>query len=213
MTDVKWTDRVTVALKRLDKEFRENELAYLALTSKAERQIVDRLAFSLHRDFGGDGDASIAREFTVSRKIQRVDLAITHGKVPLLFLEAKAMQSYHANLPNGSFPYLDKIEHDREKLRGYAPETPLGPPERGVLLLTTHTSSPPDKKWDGIVKAAQRIRNHRPKSADKMKEKLNKLLPSRCFPIMGCGDISGGCAFDMKVTIHFRLIGLLAAAE
>ena len=211
MTDVKWTDRVTVALKRLDKEFRENELAYLALTSKAERQIVDRLAFSLHRDYGSDGDASIAREFVVSRK--RVDLAITHGRTPLFLLEAKAMQSYHANVPTGSFKYRDKIEHDREKLRGYAPETPPGPPERVVLLLTTHTCPSPDKKWDGIVKYAEKIRKGRPKNSDEMKKKLNELLPSGCFPIMGWGDISGGFAFDMKVTIHFRLIGLLAAAE
>ena len=207
MTDVKWTDRVTVALKRLDKEFRENELAYLALTSKAERQIVDRLAFSLHRDYGGDGDASIAREFTVSRKIQRVDLAITHGKIPLFLLEAKAMQSFHANLPKEGLRYRDKVEHDKEKLRGYAPETPSGRLERAVLLLTTHTSSPPDMKWDGIVKYAGRIRNHRPECINELKAKLNKLLPSRFFPISGCGDIPGGCAFDMKVTIHFRLFG------
>ena len=205
MTDVNWIGRVAAALKRLDKEFKENELAYLALTSKAEKQIIDRLAFSLHRDYGGDDDVSIAREFTDPRKIQRVDLAIVHDKTPLVLLEAKAMQSYHVNLPN--FNYLEKLEQDKKKLREYAPATPPEGLGKAVLLLTTHTSTPPDKKWDGIVKAAGRIRNHRPECIDELKAKLNKLLPSRFFPISGCGDIPGGCAFDMKVTIHFRLFG------
>ena len=207
MTDVNWIGRVTDALNHLDNEFKENELAYLALTSKAEKQIIDRLAFSLHRDYGGDDDVSIAREFTVSRKIQRVDLAITHSKIPLFLLEAKAMQSYHANLPEESFRYRKKVEHDKKKLQEYAPATAPDPLERSVLLLTTHTSTPPNKKWDGIVKYAGRIRKHRPESIDELKANLNKLLPSRFFPISGSGDIPGGCAFDMKVTIHFRLFG------
>ena len=205
MTDANWIGRVTVALKHLDREFKENELAYLALTSKAERQIIDRLAFSLHRDYGGDDDVSIAREFTDPKKIPRVDLAIVHDKTPLFLLEAKAMQSYHVNLPN--FKYREKLEQDKKKLQNYTPAPPPKSLKKAVLLLTTHPSTPPDNKWDGIVKVAGIIRNHRPECIDELKAKLTELLPSQFFPISGCGDICGGCAFDMKVTIHFRLFG------
>ena len=79
-SSVDWLGRVVHAMNNLDKEFRENELAYLALTSKAERQIVDRLAFSLHRDYEDNDDVSIAREFTIPKKLLRVDLAIVQDR-------------------------------------------------------------------------------------------------------------------------------------
>ena len=60
MTDVDWLGRIADALKHLDEEFAKNELAYLALTSKAEKQIVDRLAFSLHRDYGDNDKTAYA---------------------------------------------------------------------------------------------------------------------------------------------------------
>ena len=90
-----WVERVADALTHLHSEFEKNELAYLALTSKIERQIVDRLAFSLHRKYGGADSVAIAREFTVSKEIQRVDLAVTVHEQPVLFLESKAMNYFH----------------------------------------------------------------------------------------------------------------------
>ena len=79
-------------------EFRKNELAHLALTSKVEKPIVDRLAYSLHRNHGDEEGVGIAREFTVPKEIRRVDLdgiqrvglAVTVNKRPRLLLEAKA---------------------------------------------------------------------------------------------------------------------------
>lgn len=207
MTDVDWVGRVADALKQLDKEFAKNELAYLALTSKAERQIVDRLAFSLHRDYADSDQISVAREFTIPKKIQRVDLAIVQGRAPRLLLEAKAMQSFNVNLPTESRKYCTKIEEDRKKLRGFRPGRAHDNLDKIVLHLTTHTSTPPDEKWDGIVKYAGRVRNYKPKNIDELKAKLSKQLPPTMFPISGCGDILGGRAFDMDVTIHFRLFG------
>ena len=150
---------------------------------------------------------SVAREFTVPREIQRVDLAITIGKIPRLILEAKAMQSFNVNLPEESRKYRTKIEEDIEKLLEYSPSEPCEILDKVVLHLTTHTSCSPDRKWDGIVKYSGRIRNHRPKSIRELKTKLNEQLPRGEFPIRASGDILGGCAFNLDVTVHFRLFG------
>ena len=217
MTDVDWVGRVADALKQLDKEFAKNELAYLALTSKAEKQIVDRLAFSLHRDYGSNDDVAIAREYTlptalvkrysIPKKITRVDLTIVQDRIPRLFLEAKAMQSLNVNLPNGSRKYHTKIEEDKKKLREFKSERLPEPLDKVVLHLVTHPSAAPNETWDSIIKYSGRIRNYRPKSIDDLKEKLSKQLSSRSFPICACGDIPAGLAFNIKVTIHFRLFG------
>ena len=207
MTDADWLGRVADALKHLDEEFAKNELAYLALTSKAEKQIVDRLAFSLHRDYADSDQISVAREFTIPKKLQRVDLAIVQGRTPHFLLEAKAMQSFDVNLPRKSRKYRKKIEEDRKKLRNYKPRRGHDNLDKIVLHLTTHTSVPPDEKWNGIVKYAGRIRNHRSETIDEVKTKLSEQLPPRFFPISGCGDILRGRSFDMDVTIHFRLFG------
>ena len=206
MTSIDWMQRVGDALNRLDKDFEENELAYLALTSKAEKQVIDRLAFRLHQDYANDRFA-IAREFTIPRKIRRVDLAIVEDNLPRLLLEAKAMQSFNVNLCAGSRKYLARIRKDKAKLRAYKP--PRGHPDldKAVLHLTTHTSSAPAANWDRIVKYAARIRNYRLKNIDELKGKLDQQLPKREFPVRASGDIRGGCAFNMNVTIHFRLFG------
>ena len=206
-SSVDWLGRIVHAMNNLDKEFRENELAYLALTSKAERQIVDRLAFSLHRDYGGNDDVVIAREFTIPKKIQRVDLAIVQDRTPHLFLEAKAMQSLNVNLPRESRKYRIKIEEDRKKLREFQSGELRDTLNKVVLHLTTHSSESPDEKWNGIVKYSGRIRKHRPKSIDELKAKLDRQLPAGYFPIKASGDILGGRAFDMEVIVHFRLFG------
>ena len=206
MTNIDWVQRVEDALKHLGEEFKTNELAYLALTSKVEKQVIDRLAFRLHRECGNDHIA-IPREFTVPKKIQRVDLAIVENKMPRLFLEAKAMQSFNVNLPEEGRGYPAAIRKDKAKLKAYKPPKNHPNLDKVVLHLTTHTSSKPAKKWDGVVKYASRIRNYRPQSIDELKNKLDQQLPKKTFPVCTSGDIRGGCAFSMSVTIHFRLFG------
>ena len=97
MSHDEWADRTASAMSSLKNEFGENELAYLALTSKIERQVIDRLAFCLQRDYGKREDVFVAREYTRRKaknpddNVSRVDLAIVVGDEPQLFLEAKAM--------------------------------------------------------------------------------------------------------------------------
>ena len=51
MMNSSWSQRVAETMESLDQEFSQDELAYLALTSKVELPIRDRLAHTLHRGF------------------------------------------------------------------------------------------------------------------------------------------------------------------
>ena len=210
MTDVDWVRQISGALRRLTNEFGENELAYLALTSKAEKQIVDRLAFSLHRDNRHSDYVAIAREYTDPGVIRLVDLAVVERgipHVPHVFLEAKAMQSFNVNLPHDSPRYLQPIGEDVEKLENYNIRAYANVPQKIVLHLTTHTSRAPHNRWDGVVKYASRIRNYRPRSIADLTSKLDRQMPTERFPVMASGNIRGGRAFDVDVTVHYRLFG------
>ena len=210
MPDVNWVRRISGALRRLTNEFRENELAYLALTSKVEKQVIDRLAFSLHRDNRRSDCVAIAREYTVPGVVRRVDLAVVERgvpHVPHVFLEAKAMQSFNVNLPHNPPRYLQRIDEDVEKLRNCNIRACASAPQKIILLLITHTSRAPHERWDRVIKYASRIRNYRPRSIARLTSQLDEQMPAERFPFMASGSIRGGRAFDVGVTVHYRLFG------
>jgi hypothetical protein len=74
-------------IERLPELFEVDELAYLALTSKIELPIRDRLAFALYKRLD---------QRLVAREWKRVDLAVlgTDGSTPELLLEAKALYTF-----------------------------------------------------------------------------------------------------------------------
>jgi len=69
------------------RSFSQGELAYLAPTSKAERPVQDRLAWTLHTRLPGLG---------VSREWKATDIAVltADAKSPVALLEIKAMYSF-----------------------------------------------------------------------------------------------------------------------
>ena len=207
MPNVNWLKRLVGGLKRLEEEFQENELAYLALSSKAEKPIVDRLAFRLQRTHGSESLA-VAREFTESGKIRRVDLAVVADRVPRLLLEAKAMNALNVYRPKLQRRYPGLMRADVNKLRKYPTDDETDQPTKVVLLLTTYTHALPDSRWDGIVKYAALIRKHHQVNdiAD-LRRRFIQQLPEGEFPLAASGNIRGGCAFDLDVTIHYRLFG------
>lgn len=198
-----WLRRIKGALAHLGGEFGKNELAYLALTSKAEKPIVDRLAFRLQRDHGGARTA-VAREYTNPR-IARVDLAVVVDRMPRLLLEAKATHAFNARREQPRF--RADLRADAEKLRGYQADDEADQPTKVVLLLTTYTHPLPEQNWDRIVKYAAEIRRHHRSSIEELKSQLDKRLPEPEFVRVASGDIPGGRAFDIDVTIHYRLLG------
>ena len=211
----RWLCRVVDGLYRLHGEFHNNELAYLALTSKVERPIVDRLAYSLHRDHGIVEDVAIAREFTILNGTKRVDLAIIENSKPCLFLEAKAMRLAKVFSPSGRSEYCKKIRSDLNKLRNYKPRSGQTKLTRLALLLVTYVDGSPAKELDGVVKYAGSIRNAHNKYISSegiadMKTQLHESFPADqfCCVESGKGDIDGGCAFGLCVKVHFLLYRL-----
>ena len=220
MTSDDWVRRIVDGMSCLRNEFRTNELAYLALTSKVEKPIVDRLAFSLHRNHGDQEGVGIAREFTVPKeirredcgKIQRVDLAVTVDKRPHLLLEAKAASfvTIYSEAEKCKYPTL--VCRDMKKLMKYRPKNRHNKIARLALILVTYADEDPSDKLNGIVKSASRIRNTREKHCkDKgiadLEKKIGEGFPKNRFPPVKCGagQIDGGCAFGIGVKVHYRL--------
>ena len=80
-------EEVAVWLEAAAASFAPGELAYLALTSKIERPLQDRLAWLLHTRLP---------DLVVSREWRATDIAILSAgaESPLVLLEAKAMYSF-----------------------------------------------------------------------------------------------------------------------
>jgi hypothetical protein len=76
-------DAMAATLSEAGSSFEANELAYLALTSKVELPIRDRVAWHLQLTLGDD--------YVVSREWRRADIAVLRQNVPLVQVEAKAM--------------------------------------------------------------------------------------------------------------------------
>ena len=136
-----------------------------------------------------------------------MDLAVTVEGMPQFLLEAKAMHGLYDNLTRRRNPYPELVGKDVKKLERYKPKTKLSLIAKVALLLITHVSNLPEDKWNRIVKYSGRMRNHRIKGINELKKKLNEHFPKTCFPVAASGEIKGGRAFDIDVTIHFRLFG------
>ena len=94
---VEYSDqKIRSALDEIGDTFEENELAYLAVTSKIEHPFRDRLSFLLHKRYEAEG-------YLVAREWKRIDMAIlNHEGEPLILIELKAMYTFDA---------IDRAEH------------------------------------------------------------------------------------------------------
>jgi hypothetical protein len=126
-----------------------DEIAYLALTSKPELPIRDRIAFQLTK-------LESCRERLVAREYRRTDLALLHHGEPELIVELKACYSF--DMVTNPARYIDYVARDLTKCR----ETAGNECERFGLLLVTHprVAVAPDLrtlvKYSGGINAALR---------------------------------------------------------
>ena len=189
------------SLENAAESFAPGELAYLALTSKIERPLQDRLAWSLHTQLP---------DLVVSREWKRTDLAILDAQAaaPLALLEAKAM--YTADLageqPDSAADYPALMRGDIEKAWRLVPE---GYAQVFALALATHPMSTP-VNWPNVIKYVSHTRRKlhqfgeagvREMAADTMKRRLPGLGP------VYSGSLRGGTAFGVEVAVDWWLVG------
>jgi hypothetical protein len=113
------------SLSLLGETFQQDELAYLALTSKPELPIRDRLAWHMQTALGDS--------FIVSREWRRADLAVLHHDAAVLQVEAKAMYAFDVLSSVSRLKYVAKLVADGSKMAVLAPHT-----DAYLLALITH---------------------------------------------------------------------------
>jgi hypothetical protein len=193
-----WGKSLSEVLQFLPREFRENELAYLALTSKVELPVRDRMAYALYAAVE-DESIHIAREW------RRFDLAAVSKGAPQLLVELKAMYSFDMFTDNARTQYPDLVASDASKMHEFArTETDLEP-EQFTLLLATHPKSLPSKELDWIVKYNPEIRRYHPLTVEAVQD-----AAAECFsehPLYSNGELECGIAFGTEVSVLYWLFG------
>jgi hypothetical protein len=104
---MKYRDILDDEMKKIAISFNENELAYLALTSKIEFPIRDKLAYNLYKKLWGQG-------IIVAREWRRSDLAFLDGGEPVFICELKAAYTFDIFKHED---YLKLIEKDIAKAK------------------------------------------------------------------------------------------------
>lgn len=206
-------NKLTSCLSKLNSEldnikdgFRENELAYLALTSKAEMPIRDKLAYLLHKSFE-DKDISVCREWNNPNRPEklRTDLAIIQNEQPLALIELKAMYSFDVINDKTFARFKRMLQEDISKNIVCASDKE----HCYVLLLVTHpilNCSISDDLKSVIKYQASMNRafsNRLYKSGDLRTETINKLTTA-------FGEepkvLRGGSAFGIEVEVFYLLM-------
>lgn len=89
---------LAMTLASLSYDFADDELAYLALTSRAGLPVRDRVAWRLQQELGQD--------YVVAREWRRADVAVLVGEAPVLQVEARAMHAFDLLDPRSRAEHL-----------------------------------------------------------------------------------------------------------
>ncbi len=140
---------LATSLRHLGDEFKADELAYLSLTSKNERQMCDALAWRLHEWFRDDAETDVVREW------YRHDIAVLHRHTRVALIEAKAAMTF--NLVERKLYPSNEVLDDVAKLRDLEFRC-----ERFVLPFFTDYRQIPQRKYedDKVIKYADGMRKH-----------------------------------------------------
>jgi hypothetical protein len=184
------TYRATFLQSLKEIRFEPNELAYLALTSKPELQVRDRLAYRLYR-----------RGLIVAREWRRIDLVILEENQPRAVLECKATSGRAARRAVRSVArpwYEREISGDMDKARKLASGA-----EIFTLLIITFVLDPIPPELRGLVKYPDRHTAAADRNAARTRVAtfLNQLGPAESWVL------ENGEAFGMRVTVEGWLCG------
>jgi hypothetical protein len=194
-------EQLAECLEAAAASFAPGELAYLALTSKVERPLQDRLAWCLHTRLPG---------LVVSREWRATDIAVLSAgaESPLMLLEAKAMYSFDVGWEHraGASAYPRLMQQDIAKARALDPHDSA---DVYALGLVTHPHGSP-RNLPGVIKYLDRINRAlntvspedlQLMSAATMRQALSPLGQVRS------GNLPAGAAFGVEVTVGYWLVG------
>ena len=188
-------DEIRRAISRLSPD--PDELAYLALTSKPEAQVRDRLAYQLHQQLA-DRDLMVAREW------KRTDLAILRSDgAPEALLEAKALLSPHATRDPHLRNWRERVRSDIRKARRTAERVDTADAEIFALVIVTHVCTPVRVDQRSAIKYGRRLTDVA--KWDEVERNLGQLLPEAEAPYVR--KLGRGVAFGIEVEVWTWLFG------
>lgn len=204
---------ITMSLREFSEAFEEDEIAYLALTSKPEFVVRDHLAWRLHQEL--PDPLTSAREWKPPGRSGnfRTDLAVLRaGKdktFPEVLLEVKSCYTFDAlkgEAAREKFP-IDAVRHDIGKSFEFADAHTAVL----ALLIVIHPRREVSPSLIQTVKYADRInRALNKRSETEVEQAAVDLLDHRLAmlaPILSRGTIASGSAFGIPTDLLFWLIG------
>lgn len=192
-------------LEGIHELFEPNELAYLALTSKVELPLRDRLAFALYRRLD---------QHLVAREWKRVDLAVlaNDGKTPEMLLEAKALYTFDLI---GEDVWVDrypkKVRQDVAAMR--ARSDLVDRTQLFALVLATHPISEAGPQLRAVAKYSRGVGKAIAAVGDagtvlrQADGAIRSALPETS-EILCAGEIPGGSAYGVEVEVPYWLIAV-----
>ncbi|WP_148081853.1 hypothetical protein [Streptomyces botrytidirepellens] len=202
-------DLLVSALDKVGASFAPGELAYLALTSKPELPIRDRLAWALHTELP---HCVVAREWKAAGLPgrARTDLAVLDGpgRHPLALLEAKAAYTFDfaGEHRQAAAAYTQRVSDDLAKARLAAQGRPVA---AYALMLLTH---PMGTLVDlpGVIKyyadISRSVRSYTAEGLRALAGRTACTIFQELGPIR-TGSLQGGVAFGTEVSVDYWLIG------
>lgn len=182
------------------------DLAYLALTSKPEGALRDRIALQLRAHF-----AATRQPFRVGREFgPRIDLAIVDAEdcAPRLFVELK---SWHTmNAPRLITALAGDVAKCREVLARFAPGVPAY-----LLVALTHPLAAVERRFDPLVKYQGGVRKaHDGRDAAAVLSEFLRDL-AEPFPELTTLRVppAVGADFGVEVEIHWLLMGPISESS
>lgn len=191
-------------LRGTSSAFAQDELAYLALTSKAEQPLRDRIAWNLQ--------ATLGEAYIVSREWRRADIAVLQGDVALIQVEAKALYTFDVLSAVSRAKFLARLTADGLKMAALAPDSAAF-----LLALITHVDGPIEPHLrKHVVKYSNGIRAALTKQggdASAVRSKARRSWEAELAQFTSPWhrfDIEGGQQWGLRVDIDAYLVGPLA---
>jgi len=186
------------AIDHLSQSFSLDELAYLALTSKPELHIRDRIAWHIH---------SLNQKILVAREWHNRDLVLLYKLQPVCIVELKAMYTFDAIYNPNKF--IKWMREDINKARKESTRET----EIYSVILAVHPHAEIPEESQGVVKFYKGInrafhKNSNSSSAIKTRARNNfEDQFKRCPKLHYGGEIHAGSAFKIGVDILYWIYG------